>query len=532
MRRLDLCTAHAARRAAMPRGPVVSVVQRFRRGLALVGLAALTACSGPNNRGLDDRHIVSAARERTRPAVDLRLAGEGSIVSGATPNDPAEITPDSPSIWNLERCVRQALVANRSLLDADDQVASQSYSLIAAEAEFQVRLRPGVFATANDEGDETAGADLGVQKLFRNGTLIEVVPSVRKTDGAYESGYSASITQPLLRGRQREFVEASVDRARFANRSAARAAYLLQVDVVLNTIVAAYRVVQERESMRLIAESAARAEGHLTAARARERAGLSTSLDVFRASQLRNRARDASDTATRAFQDATDALRVLLALPLNTVLEVEAPLDVAPDGLPMNQAIAVALARRVELFQAEDDITEARRLARVAEINTQLDLDLVLTMAHFGDSDAIGDSFDLGSPRLGISLASNTDIRRIAEKAAYEQAKLRADVTSRSYLLRRDLVIQGVKRSLRGVERGKRSINLQREQIHQAEGKLIVARKKFELGIATNFNVIEAEDDLRSAETALIRSVAATISSQYALRADIGTLVELPDGVR
>lgn len=490
------------------------------RDLAATVCLALAACTSAEIRPLPGgvRH--------TRPAVDLRLGDTGHVVEQAPS---AGLADPADPVWTLGRCVRQALEANRGLLDADSQVEAADYSFIAAESEFQVRVLPSVLSTVNDDGSDATSANVSIQQLSRNGTLVEFVPSITRSNQAYESGYRASLTQPLLRGRQRDFVESSVNRARYGQRSAARSRYLVEVDVVLATIQAVYRVIQERESMRLIEESAVRAEANLAAAGARERAGLSTSLDVFRASQQRNRVRDARNTAVRAFQDAMDSLRILLALPLNTEMRVDAPLDVAKDGVTLEQAVAIALERRVELRQAEDDVSEARRLTRVAEINTQIDVDVVLSLGQTGASGAFADSFELGSPQLGISLASNSDVRRIAEKAAYEQARIRATITNRSYRLRQDLVIQDVKRGLRRVELGRRSIEVQRAQITQAQGKLIVARKKFELGLATNYNVVEAEDDLRTAETELIRAVASTVDSQYSLRAAIGTLVEIPE---
>lgn len=484
----------------------------------LLALGALSAaCTSPTFRPVAEDYSMQ------RPAVDLRLGGAGRVVEAE------EVVESESPRWTLERCVRRALDANRRLLDADAQVASAGYSLVAAEAEFQVQIQPRIFSALAEDGTSVTGADVSVRKLTRNGTILEFAPTITKSDGEFESGYRASITQPLLRGRQRDLVESTVNSARFDQRSAARARYIAEVDVVLATIQTVYRVIGERESLELIEESAARAEAHVIAATARQRAGLSTSLDLFRATQQRNRIMDSRATALRAFEDATDSLRLLLALPLNAPMEVQAPLEVASDQITLDQAVAIAVGRRVELRQAEDEVNEARRLARVAEINTQLDVDLVLSLGHFGRSGALADSFELSSPQLGVSLASNTDVRRIAEKANYEQAKLRAGVTNRTYRLRRDIVIQEVKRALRRVERGRRSIEIQRAQIEQAEGKLLVARAKFELGATTNFNLVEAEDDLRSAETALIRSVAQTIDSQFELRAALGTLVEIPE---
>ena len=81
---------------------------------------------------------------------------------------------------------------------------------------------------------------------------------------------------------------------------------------------------------------------------------------------------------------------------------------------------------------------------------------------------------------------------------------------------------------MRDLERDTERIRLQEGQVDQAEGKLRVARIKFERGVASNFDVIEAEGELRAAETSLIAAVTATIVDGYSMRAVLGTLLERP----
>jgi outer membrane protein len=496
-----------------------------QRVVLALGALVLTGCGATANRD-----ALPEPAQRPAPVVDLLESERPAI-----PHEPALSTPQSekaaptPTTWTLERCINRALTANRGLLDVSAQADAAEYSLIAAESIFELQVVPSANSAFVDSSFDSVGVELGLSRLMRNGTTVSVIPSVRRVEDVFVSGYTATLDQPLLRGRQRELVEDGVDRAKFGIRSSDRALQLAQIDVVLGTIQSLYRVVQERESLTLIQDSVARSDSHLEAARARERAGLSSSLDVFRATQQRNQVQDSFDSSTQAYADAVDTLRLILALPLDVPLEIDAPLQVEDQRLSEREAIALALSRRVEVAQAMDSVSEASRVARVASINTMPDLDLVLSASQVGTSEEFDDSLELGSVLFGVSLGSTTNWRRTSEKAFLAQARLGVESARRALALRRDLVTQDVKRALREVERGRLSIVLQQQQIGQAAGKLEVARKKFDLGLANNFDVIEAEEELRSAQIALIRAITRMISSQFALRAALGTLVEHPN---
>jgi len=491
----------------------------------------IAGCAGSGNRGTP----FEGATKQPPPAV--RIAGPVADLAPETTTWPDTVSlatpPAASGRWDLEQCVNRALHANRGLLDAHDTREAARYSIVAASSIFQLQITP--FAQANTTpgvgNDVSFSSGVQLRQLLANGTQVGLVPSISRNGDTVSTGYSFSVREPLLRGRGAEYVRANVDSARFGLRSAERALYLVENQTVLNTINAVYQVVTEREALRLNEASAARSEAHLVAARARERAGLSNSLDVFRANQQRNRANDARDSAVQAYSDALDALRVLLALPLTAQLDVAAPLALDDVEISDEDAVSIALARRVELEQADDFVTETGRVARVAQRDTLPDLDVIFTVGQAGNGDNFGDSLELGSPTLGLSVATSSNIRRIAERARYDQTRLAVDVAMRARTLRRDSIVQDVKRALREVRRGQRRIELQEEQVRQAEGKLEVARVKFQLGATGNFDVIEAEEDLRSAQIALIRGVTGTIVATHGLRASLGTLVQKPGEV-
>lgn len=473
-------------------------------------------------RRTDSRPKAAAVANPESIATSPTDAGDGSSYRPG---------PTDSETWGLGRCIQRALVANRSLLDASSLVEGAAWSLVSAESAFELRIGPRAIISDDGEGGREVGVELGLSQRLHTGTEIDLVPTVTRADDFYSAGYFATFKQPLLRGSHRETIDASVDRARFGVRNAEWSRHLIRVDTMLATIEAVYRVVQERETLRLSSESATRSQAHLEAARARERAGLSSSIDVFRATQQQNRTADALDSARQALDDALDSLRLLLALPLDADVEVTAPLELASLNLTEDDAIQLALHNRVELLRAQENVSERARLTRVATHDLAPELDLVFTLGQFGQGLDLGDAAELQSPTLGVSLITSTDVRRTSERATLAQAKLSAESAQRNLALQRDFIVQEVRRSMRNVTRGHRAIDVQRSQLEQARGKLGVARTKFELGLAGNFDVIEAEEDLRSAETGIIRAVVRTIASQHQLRAALGTLIEAPGRV-
>jgi outer membrane protein TolC len=111
-----------------------------------------------------------------------------------------------------------------------------------------------------------------------------------------------------------------------------------------------------------------------------------------------------------------------------------------------------------------------------------------------------------------------------------EQNKIAVNGARRLLDLKKDEITREVRFALRLLNRTEDNISIQREQIEQAMGKLELAKIKFSRGLADNFDLIEAESELRSAEIGLVSAVTQYIEGQYRLKAAMGTLIEHPGG--
>ena len=90
-------------------------------------------------------------------------------------------------------------------------------------------------------------------------------------------------------------------------------------------------------------------------------------------------------------------------------------------------------------------------------------------------------------------------------------------------------IVIEVKRGVRALERASKNIRIQEEKIASAEGKRHLSRVKFERGMANNLDVIQAEEQVRSAKTALLNAIVEHITGEYNLRVALGTLADKPD---
>lgn len=486
---------------------------------------------------------MGAASARPRPTLAAAF-GRWLVLAGCAlwlltsptradaPGHSAPAPDEQPSPLTLEQAISRALKANRGLADSADAVTGSGLSLVAANAEFELKIFPSgqasLSGSTTTETSEAAGIGLELRRRLEAGTQIAGKPFVEREGDTFRTGISTSLEQPLLKGLSREANLAAVHGAEFSARTARRSLYLAQVNTIVATVSAVYDIVRQRELVDLNRASVKRLQGHAKAARAKEKLGLATGIDVYRASIQLKQAEDNLAVAREALADARDSLAVLLALPLDQRVDVRAPLTYSLIRVNEREAVQLALEKRVELDQSEDTLREARRRSRVARHNTLPDLNVSLNYRRYGQSARLSKSAGLDEDSWTVGLSTTTDLARTAEHAALEQSLLSVRAAHRSLDLRRDETRRQVKRELRGLRRAEKRIAIQQDQIKHAGGKLALARVKLRRGVANNFDVIEAETELRGAQTSLLSAVIDYVVTGYRLRAAMGTLAERP----
>jgi len=459
----------------------------------------------------------------------LVLAGNSPAGNSYYAETRAKESDGGPIKLTLDEAVSIALQYNRNIKDQEFAVKSSRINLGASHNVFDIKIQPlsSINYSSEDEDEVTVWQAGGsVSKIFQTGVRVEFKPSVARGDSEYDAGVGFSLAVPLLRGFGSDVVLNDIYSNKFAFAKSARTLHRQRVNTVLETIAAVYSLVKEQQLIDLFYRQVEQLNNLLKLTKIKERIGFARSMDVYRVEIRIREVEDSLNFARERAENAVDNLKTLLAFPLEQSLLVRAPLVYSFIALEMGEAVSIALKNRLEIDQANSDISEAVRRSKVAYHNTLPEINLEAIYTRRGRSSEFDRLFVFDEDVFFIGLTSNTDFTRSSEKSRWAQSKI---VVDREYLQSatvKENIIGEVRRVMNSLDKTQDRIRLRREQIDQATGKLRFAQVKFQHGEADNFDLIESQAQLQRAKANLVSDEILYIINGYRLRATMGTLLE------
>ncbi len=401
-----------------------------------------------------------------------------------------------------------------------------------------------------------------VQKLFEFGTRVDVSYSVGRNrsnsvfqslNPSWDNTLAISIVQPLLRGRGREAAAAELLLAR-ANERVSAEAFRAQVEGVLLQVEQAYwQLVFAQRDLEVKQLSVQLAREQLERTRAQVEVGLIAPVEVTQAEvQVAARETDLIN-ARNALEDARDALRALLraeALPAgwDTPIEpIEAP-TVEPRTIDLDSEVRAALARRPEVAQAAAAIRARNvqvaasrdalqpRVDLLAQVSTNgIGGDLivregfpgrVVEVIPGGYGDAVDQLFGLDFVSWRVGLNVSLPLGNSTAQGQYAQATIAEDqARARLESVRQQIELE-VRRAVRGVQAAAEAAAAARKTRELAERQLAIETDRFEVGMSTNFEVLQFQDDLAAARSAELQALIRYRLARAELERATGRLLE------
>lgn len=132
----------------------------------------------------------------------------------------------------------------------------------------------------------------------------------------------------------------------------------------------------------------------------------------------------------------------------------------------------------------------------------------------------------MNEDRWSVNLVSNTDFARTYEKANYQQSLINISASELNLESRQDDIRRDVRLQAEFLKKAEERIGIREKQKKQAEGKLELAKIRFNYGMTDNFDVIEAEKEVQQADVNLLSMKTDYIVGTYRIRSAIGTLIE------
>jgi outer membrane protein TolC len=472
-----------------------------------------------------NRALVLSALLLGAPAVTR--AQDAAIVRDAA-EDPVAPTPGAVTI-TLGEAVKTALQQNFGMLTAADDVSTSRLRETVARAQFYPKLTP---TYGESEFGRAFEVDLR-QKLPFTGASISAGATLRSSiDDAVAlprtSNARIVLTQPLLRGFGPNAAHYDLRNTQRGRERQERTFEISRQRTAIKATTDFYQVILQRQLLAVARQSLKRSQSLLKASEARLAVGLVSKLDVFRAELQASQAEEAEVRAETSLENALEAFRSTLGLPASEPIEpvsMDLPETAETEPLePIEALIARAHASRIELQESQDSVEDARRTASLAKQNLLPQLDLNFSVRSIGLGTTYGNAWANGDRQFNVFLSSTYSFERTSQTANRAEAELALTGRQRSLREQQLQIDLEVRSAARELTRLAKSIELQRKAVDIAEQQRQLATLRYQRGLASNFDVVDAEGSLVVARSALVGLLTSHRVARYELLRATGGL--------
>ena len=271
-----------------------------------------------------------------------------------------------------------------------------------------------------------------------------------------------------------------------------------QEELRLNVASDYYELQRADEQVRIQRSSVNNAQASLRDAQALEQAGVGTRFAVL---QAQVQLAQATQRLTDALSNQRIARRqIATRINLNDAIVVTAADPVAVAGLwnfSLEDSIVLAFRNRAELEQqlAQRNINEQQRRAALAQLGPRISLAAQYNLNDtFDDGRNFQDSYSLGG-NLRLSLFDGGEARAIAR-----QQEANIAIAETNFAGQRNQIRFEVEQAFSQLQSNLENIQTTSVALEQSREALRLARLRFQAGVGTQTEVIDAEDDLTQAE--------------------------------
>lgn len=517
---------------------------------AAMTLGLCGACSPDQYKAKADREVYEI--------IDAKWQGDFGNKSNymiadsnvpAPPNDIEieKIVPPS-GVLSLPQAVAIATAHNRDYLRQKEQLYLIALDLTLARHQFARKWFGTIDASyTRNSADESVGSDsrVGFSQLLADGAQMGANVAVdwaRFLTGdprtSLGSVLTATVSQPLLRGRGRKIVQENLTQAErnalYQLRSFAR----FRKTFVVSTVSAYYRVLQQQTTVVNAESSYYRLLESRKRLELEAEAGMASKSDVDEAKQRALAAENSWVQARERYERVLDEFKVTLTLPTDAEVELdpnelqnlEAVVTTQVDYTPQT-AIEAALNWRLDFATSADRVDDAGRKVVLAADNLGAELNLVGSAGVDSTPSTKIDRLQFHEGTYTLGLEADLPLDRKAERNAYREALISLEQQRRNFENDQDNIELEVRDALRALNAEAEGYRIQKMALELAEDRLEAQKMLLDVGQSNVRLLLESEGDLLAAQNDVISSLVDFTIAGLSFYRDIGVLQVRPDGM-
>ena len=479
-------------------------------------------------------------RDPNAPPGPIRVAGKDIPVGAG-----------KPVTLTLEDCLEIAVRNSRSFQERKETLYTAALALANERRGWSGLLLGGDVSgeishsrVGNDPGSEAdaASAEAGptlARKFVTGGALALAATLNFATDflGADStpvgSLLSANLTQPLLRGAwrdlayedqyrlERDFLFAIFDYERFTQTFA------------VGILTQYYSVLQRRDRLENDRLNIERLEDTVLVTKRLVEGGHASPVDAYQAERDLNNAQVSYQRNLQAYEDALDAFKILIGLPISARMSPHYPggleelneAGALPVRFKVDDAIAIAVTTRPDVLARRAQVRDAARDVEAAADEFLPKVDVALGISATGTGKQRFGRVQFHRATRTASLEFEYALDQTDNRDAYRNAIIDLAKAKRDYEQFIDETVRlGVRRSYRTLVQSRSTYELQKKNVEIAISSRQQAILEQRAGRAKARDVLDAERDLRNAKNGLTDALITYTTTRLSFLAGLGML--------
>lgn len=524
--------------------------------LACLGLAAAAilglvgACSPEQYKAEADEEVYQIIDSKWQDSFGHK---SNYIISDSnvppSPNDiRIERVVPASGIIGLAQAVAIATAHNRDYQRQKENLYLMALDLTLARHQFARKWFGTVDAGyANNSDDEgvSSGAGLGFNKLLADGAQISAniaIDWARFLTGdprtSLGSVLSASVTQPLLRGRGRKVVQENLTQAERNALYQIRWFNRYRKTFVVSVVAAYYNVLQQADAVNNAKNSY---ESKVVSRERLEMEAQAGRKDIFQVDQARQSelmARDSYIQVEQRYEQQLDEFKIMLSLPSHAEVELDQSeleairkIGVAEPEYALDDAVETAWFLRLDLADSKDAVEDAERKIMVAADNLGMELNLIGSADVSSTERTKVGRLQFHRGAYGLGLEGDLPLDRKAERNAYREALIALEQRRREYQNDVDEVELKVRQAHRQLLEAVERYETQKNSLELAEKRVESTTFLLQAGRVTTRDLLESQDALLGAQNSLTGVLVDHAIAKLSFFRDIGVLQVKPDGM-
>ncbi len=485
---------------------VCAIIALSTGGLGTIEIAQAKSLDKQGIRQSLQRSASSYSQQPTRTSTLIRPLSKTIVAqSTSTPSAPTPPAPNTtgargklPNNLDLPRTGTEVQITDTQALTLQDAIntAFRNNREVQAARLTVERSQAGVSAAqaaqALQVGATANAANQGTPLFVGSSSNQNQVNNNSNSSTSIQGGLQA--TYPILNaGRDASSVRAAEEQVNFDRLDLLRVEQKLRGDVLT-----AYYDLQEADSSVIINQAAVQdATRSLSDAQLQEKAGVGTKFDILRAQVQLGSANQALTTAGGQQQTARKRIAQLLSVADKTEYRAADPVGEAGTWrFSLEDSIILAFKNRPEIKQqlVRRSISEQQQIVAAAADSAQVNL-----FANYNIGKNINSSFSAQDDySLGARLSWNFWDGGAAKSRSYQE-KVNQEISENQFTTTRNQVRFEVEQAYNSLGTNRQNIATSTQALQQAEESLKLARLRFQAGVGTQTDVIQAQTELARA---------------------------------